>query len=160
MAGRIGNPPAPSLAMRRIAPLNIAPFGVALMLMGGLPQRDWRGVGHAFRGETHVKTGFVLSVCGAVRDVDKIIHALRPGLAKGEHPQDLVDAVVVDFSSSKLDVWERVQFDVLFKGDDWQGTAKGDRLEFEMASVGAAVHYFPYTAHTSSSALRQILATR
>ena len=40
------------------------------------------------------------------------------------------------------------------------GTPKGDRLESEMASVGAAVHYFPYTAHTSTTALRQVLATR
>lgn len=93
--------------------------------------------------------------------------------AKGKYPivpltermevvaaMDIVDAVVVDFSSSKLAVWDRVHFDVLFKGDDWRGTAKGDRLEAEMASVGAGVHYFPYTAHTSSTALRQILATR
>ncbi len=93
--------------------------------------------------------------------------------AKGKYPivplrermqvvaaMNIVDAVVVDFSSSKLDVWERVHFDVLFKGTDWQGTPKGDRLESEMASVGAAVHYFPYTAHTSTTALRQVLATR
>ncbi|MEA4945869.1 MAG: adenylyltransferase/cytidyltransferase family protein [Propionicimonas sp.] len=73
---------------------------------------------------------------------------------------DIVDATVVDYSSSKLEVWDRVHFDILFKGDDWRGTAKGDRLEAEMASVGATVHYFPYTAHTSSTALRQILATR
>lgn len=73
---------------------------------------------------------------------------------------DIVDAVVVDYSSSKLDVWERVHFDVLYKGDDWRGTAKGNRLESEMASVGAEVRYFPYTAHTSSTALRQILASR
>lgn len=93
--------------------------------------------------------------------------------AKGKYPivplaermevvaaMDIVDAVVVDFSSSKLAVWDRVHFDVLFKGDDWRGTAKGDRLEAEMVSVGAEVHYFPYTAHTSSTALRQILASR
>lgn len=93
--------------------------------------------------------------------------------AKGKYPivplaermeivraMNIVDAVVVDFSSSKLDVWERVQFDILFKGDDWQGTAKGDQLELEMSTVGAAVHYFPYTAHTSSTALRQILTSR
>jgi len=29
-----------------------------------------------------------------------------------------------------------------------------------MASVGVRVHYFPYTAHTSSSMLRSILADR
>ncbi len=93
--------------------------------------------------------------------------------AKGKYPMvplhermevvaamSIVDAVVVDFSTSKLDVWDRVHFDVLFKGDDWRGTPKGDRLEIEMASVGAAVHYFPYTAHTSSTALRQILSAR
>lgn len=93
--------------------------------------------------------------------------------AKGKYPMvtlrermevvaamNIVDAVVVDFSTSKLDVWDRVHFDVLFKGDDWKGTAKGDRLESEMTSVGAEVHYFPYTQHTSSTALRQILANR
>lgn len=72
----------------------------------------------------------------------------------------IVDAVVVDFSTSKLDVWERVGFDVLFKGDDWLGTDKGQRLEREMESVGASVRYFPYTQHTSSTVLRQILAGR
>ena len=73
---------------------------------------------------------------------------------------NMVDDVVVDFSSNKLAVWERVRFDVLFKGDDWRGTAKGYKLEEDMASVGVRVHYFPYTAHTSSSMLRSILADR
>lgn len=71
-----------------------------------------------------------------------------------------VDEVVTDFSSNKLEVWKRVGFDVLFKGDDWRGTAKGDKLEADMASVGVNVLYFPYTAHTSSTKLRAILADR
>lgn len=73
---------------------------------------------------------------------------------------DLVDDVVADRSSNKLDAWQRVGFDVLFKGDDWRGTPKGDRLEAQMRTVGIVVHYFPYTAHTSSTALRSILAGR
>ena len=72
----------------------------------------------------------------------------------------LADDVVVDFSSSKLEVRQRVGFDVLFKGDDWRGTAKGDRLETEMATVGVRVCYFPYTAHTSSTQLRDLIAGR
>jgi glycerol-3-phosphate cytidylyltransferase len=72
----------------------------------------------------------------------------------------LVDAVVADTSSDKRVAWERVGFDVLFKGDDWQGTAKGDRLEAEMAEVGAELRYFPYTPHTSSTALRAALDAR
>ena len=73
---------------------------------------------------------------------------------------DIVDDVVTDFSGNKLEVWERVGFDVLFKGDDWRGTAKGVKLEADMASVGVEVHYFPYTAHTSSTLLRRVLADR
>ena len=34
---------------------------------------------------------------------------------------------------------------------------KGDRLEAEMASVGARVEYFPYTLHTSSTRLRSYI---
>lgn len=71
---------------------------------------------------------------------------------------DIVDEVVVDYSTNKLDVWRRVGFEVLFKGDDWRGTAKGDRLETEMATVGVRVCYFPYTAHTSSTKLRALLS--
>ena len=72
----------------------------------------------------------------------------------------LVDEVVADASSNKLLAWERVGFDVLFKGDDWRGTAKGDRLEAEMAQVGVELRYFPYTPHTSSTALRSVLDAR
>ena len=72
----------------------------------------------------------------------------------------LVDEVVADTSSNKLLAWERVGFDVLFKGDDWRGTPKGDRLEAEMATVGVELRYFPYTPHTSSTALRSVLDAR
>ena len=73
---------------------------------------------------------------------------------------DLVDEVTLDFSSNKLEVWSRVGFDVLFKGDDWRGTPKGDKLEADMASAGVQVCYFPYTAHTSSTLLRELLVDR
>ena len=72
----------------------------------------------------------------------------------------LVDEVVADTSSDKRLAWERVRFDVLFKGDDWQGTAKGDRLEAEMAEVGVELRYFPYTPNASSTALRSVLDAR
>jgi glycerol-3-phosphate cytidylyltransferase len=72
----------------------------------------------------------------------------------------IVDDVVVDFSTNKIDAWHRVGFDVLFKGDDWRGTPKGDELEREMSSVGARVCYFPYTAHTSSTKLRSMISNR
>src|SRR5436309_4028525 len=60
-----------------------------------------------------------------------------------------VDRAVVDTSTDKRVLWERLHFDVLFKGDDWKNTEKGRTLEAAMESVSVRVVYFPYTAHTS-----------
>jgi glycerol-3-phosphate cytidylyltransferase len=69
----------------------------------------------------------------------------------------IVDEVVIDRSLDKRIIWQQCQFDVIFKGSDWQGTPKGYRLERAMTEVGAAVVYFPYTGQTSSSMLRTFL---
>jgi glycerol-3-phosphate cytidylyltransferase len=69
-----------------------------------------------------------------------------------------VDRVHAEVVPDKLDTWREVGFDVIFKGDDWRGTPKGERLESDFARVGVRVHYFPYTMHTSSTMLRRALA--
>ncbi|MET1038168.1 MAG: adenylyltransferase/cytidyltransferase family protein [Aeromicrobium sp.] len=69
----------------------------------------------------------------------------------------IVDEVVIDRSEDKLAIWQQRPFDVIFKGNDWEGTPKGYRLERTMSEVGAEVVYFPYTRHTSSSMLRAYL---
>jgi glycerol-3-phosphate cytidylyltransferase len=106
-----------------------------------------------------------LLVVGVV--TDDALHS-----AKGKYPMvplaeriqvvahlEMVDDVVVDRSADKLQVWREVGFDVLFKGDDWLGTPKGDKLQADMASVGVAVEFFPYTAGTSSTVRRAQLST-
>jgi glycerol-3-phosphate cytidylyltransferase len=70
----------------------------------------------------------------------------------------IVDAVHAEVVPDKLDTWRDVGFHVLFKCDDWRGTAKGVKLERDFAAVGVEVRYFPYTMHTSSTALRRALA--
>lgn len=67
-----------------------------------------------------------------------------------------VDEAVAE-DAPKLQMWERLGFDVIVKGDDWRGTEKGLRLERDFAEVGVEVFYLPYTVHTSSSMLRQAL---
>jgi glycerol-3-phosphate cytidylyltransferase len=69
-----------------------------------------------------------------------------------------VDEAVPEVLPDKLDTWRQVGFDIIFKGDDWRGTAKGRKLESDFAGVGVEVMYFPYTMHTSSSLLRRFLA--
>ena len=68
-----------------------------------------------------------------------------------------VDEAVAEDVPHKLEMWERVGFDVIIKGDDWKGTDKGDKLEADFASVGVEVAYLPYTQRTSSSMLRAVL---
>lgn len=68
-----------------------------------------------------------------------------------------VDAVHVETVPAKIDVWHEVGFTHFFKGDDWRGTERGERLERQFGEVGVEIVYFPYTAHTSSTQLRLAL---
>lgn len=105
-------------------------------------------------------------VAGAVTDeVVRSVKGHDPAVPLAERLEvlagiRLVDEVVVDPSSDKTRAWEQVRFDVVFKGDDWRGTPKGDRLEADMAALGVRVVYFPYTPHVSSTRLRELLAAR
>jgi glycerol-3-phosphate cytidylyltransferase len=68
-----------------------------------------------------------------------------------------VDEAVAETVPDKIAMWRQLYFDLIIKGDDWRGTAKGDKLERDMASVGVEVVYLPYTVHTSSTMLRRVL---
>ena len=65
----------------------------------------------------------------------------------------LTDEVVPDRSEDKTPAWHARHFDVIFKGDDWRGDPRGERLEADMSTLGVDVMYFPYTRHTSSAML-------
>jgi glycerol-3-phosphate cytidylyltransferase len=70
-----------------------------------------------------------------------------------------VDQVHAEVVPDKLETWQELRFDVIFKGDDWRGTPKGERLERDFSAVGVQVIYFPYTVHTSSTLLTRALAS-
>ena len=71
-----------------------------------------------------------------------------------------VDEAVLEDVPNKIAMGGRLHFDVIIKGDDWRGTPKGERLEQDMASVGVQVVYLPYTVHTSSTMLRQVISAK
>lgn len=70
---------------------------------------------------------------------------------------DYVDEVHIETVPDKLETWRELRFTHFFKGDDWRGTERGERLEREFAAVGVQVVYFPYTNHTSSTQVRSAL---
>lgn len=68
-----------------------------------------------------------------------------------------VNEAIVETVPRKLDTWREHPFHIIFKGEDWRGTVKGERLEQDFAGVGVEVCYLPYTIHTSSTLLREAL---
>lgn len=65
-----------------------------------------------------------------------------------------VDQVVPQVTYKKLDAWNNLKFDIMFSGDDWQGTKRWKKLERKFQKRGVEIVYFPYTKESSSSVLR------
>lgn len=103
-------------------------------------------------------------VAGVVSDeVCEQVKGLRPFVPLEERLAivdaiGIVDATYAELTTDKLDAWREVGFHRVFKGDDWRDTPRGLELELRVGSVGAEVVYFPYTAHTSSTQLRRVIA--
>jgi len=68
-----------------------------------------------------------------------------------------VDAVIAQETMNKLDVWEKLKFDVMFVGDDWHNTDKWQKIEEELHKNNVRIVYFPYTKGTSSTLINEIL---
>ncbi|WP_286262818.1 adenylyltransferase/cytidyltransferase family protein [Thalassotalea atypica] len=68
-----------------------------------------------------------------------------------------VDEVVPQVNYDKMEAWNNLKFDMMFVGDDWKGTDKWIEIEKDFAQFGVEIMYFPYTSHTSSTILRDVL---
>jgi glycerol-3-phosphate cytidylyltransferase len=112
----------------------------------------------------HAKSQCDVLIAGVVSDeMCEQAKGRPPIVPEGERLEivrhiSFVDEAILEVVPDKLETWRRTPFDMIFKGDDWRGTAKGDRLERDFAAVGVEVVYFPYTVHTSSSLLRRALS--
>ena len=112
----------------------------------------------------HAKSRCDYLIAGVVSDgIAERVKGSRPVIPLAERLEivrsiTFVDEARAEVLPEKLDTWREVQFDIIFKGDDWRGTPKGQQLERDFAAVGVTVKYFPYTVHTSSTLLRKALA--
>lgn len=67
-----------------------------------------------------------------------------------------VDAVM-ESSSEDSDAWEKVGYQKLFVGSDYQGSERFKRYERYFRNKDVEIVYIPYTAHTSSTKLRALI---
>ena len=68
-----------------------------------------------------------------------------------------VDEAVPQEDMDKISHWEKLKFNVVFVGDDWQNTDKWNKIESDFNKIGVNVVYFPYTKGTSSTLINEIL---
>jgi glycerol-3-phosphate cytidylyltransferase len=68
-----------------------------------------------------------------------------------------VDEVVPQTTYDKFEAWNNLKFDRMFVGDDWKGTEEWIKIETIFSKKNVEIIYFPYTTHTSSSKLREVL---
>ncbi len=70
---------------------------------------------------------------------------------------EFVDLVVAQENRDKIEAQKKLQFDVMFVGDDWKGKPLFMEVENVFKQIGVDVVYFPYTKNTSSTLLREKL---
>jgi len=68
-----------------------------------------------------------------------------------------VDEVVPQTTYDKFEAWNNLKFDRMFVGDDWKGSEEWIKIETIFSKKNVEIIYFPYTSHTSSSKLREVL---
>ena len=77
-----------------------------------------------------------MRVLAACRSVDKAIAVTDPNL-------------------SKVSEWERVHFDCLFSGNDYEGNPMWEYERTELEKRGATIRFFPYTGGISTSMIKE-----
>lgn len=68
-----------------------------------------------------------------------------------------VDQVVPQTSMNKLLAWEKLNFDVIFHGNDWKGSQMYLENEKNLNKVGVDCVYFKYTEGISSTEISKKL---
>lgn len=66
------------------------------------------------------------------------------------------EAILVDTLDKKA-IWDVLQFDEIYIGDDWKGNPRWEETGKVLDEVGAKLVYLPYTKDTSSTMLREKL---
>jgi len=68
-----------------------------------------------------------------------------------------VDGVVAQETLEKLDMLNKIKFDIMFVGDDWHKSKKWNEIESKLSANGVKVIFFPYTKTTSSTLINKTL---
>lgn len=66
-----------------------------------------------------------------------------------------VDKVVPQYNKNKMEAWERIKFNRMFVGSDWQGSPQWQSYEDQFSKIGVEIIYLPHTDGISSTILEK-----
>ncbi len=66
-----------------------------------------------------------------------------------------VDEVVAQTTMNKMIAWEKLHFDALFHGTDWQNSEMYKKIINDFSAIGVDVVFIPHTEGISSSILAE-----
>lgn len=64
-----------------------------------------------------------------------------------------VDEVIPQTSIDKIEALKKLDFNVMFHGDDWKGSELYKKIEYEFNKKGVEIVFLPYTSGISSTEL-------
>jgi rfaE bifunctional protein nucleotidyltransferase chain/domain len=66
-----------------------------------------------------------------------------------------VDLVIPHSDSDKIQMWNKLKYDILLIGDDWYSSHSYNMYEEQLKEKGVKVIYIPYTEGVSSSTIQE-----
>lgn len=70
-----------------------------------------------------------------------------------ENAADRCEHLIVGLLS-QVKEWERIRFDCLFSGNDYEGNPLWEKEKAELEKLGSTIEFFPYTEGTSTSLIK------
>ena len=71
-----------------------------------------------------------------------------------------VDEVVVQSDMDKFKAWEKLRFNVIFHGDDWQGSELYTETERRLKLVNVDTVFLPHTEGVSTTILTEVIISK
>lgn len=68
-----------------------------------------------------------------------------------------VDFVVAQSDMDKFKAWEKLHYNVMFHGSDWQNSSMYNEIEEKLRTVGVKVEFLPHTDGISSTQLTKFI---
>lgn len=69
-----------------------------------------------------------------------------------------VDAVIPQTTTNKIEEYEKLQYDILFVGDDWYKDPRWTDYRDTLGNHGVKVIFLPYTDRVSTTSINNIIA--